>query len=90
MRKEPVYGPISAEQQARMDASEARTARVRARANVVLLHGAERDSPGTVNCAKCRFICNFSAEKQAGWCGACRRMVSTWHPVRCEIFEAAA
>lgn len=90
MRKEPIFGEITAEQRARMEASEARVARLRARANVEWLPADAKDAEGAVNCAKCRFLLNFSAEKQGGWCGACRRMVATWHPVRCQLFQESA
>jgi len=89
-RQIPVWGPITTEQQARTDADEARLARIRERANVVILNEGDTTTEGAVNCARCHYLLEFKAEKQAGWCGACRRMVSTWHPVLCQIFKEAA
>lgn len=83
--------PTTEEQQQRMDASEARIKERRRRANLVWLSVEETKADTlAVNCAKCARIGDFSSDKQVGWCGFLRRMVSTWHGVRCDAFKVAS
>lgn len=89
-RQAPVFGTITDEQLERIAADEARVADARRRANVIILQPEARHAEGAVNCARCAHICNHNAERKGGWCMQCRRMVSTWHPVYCQIYKEAA
>lgn len=89
-RQAPVFGTLTDEQLERIAVDEVRVADARRRANVIILPVEARHAEGVVNCARCAHICNFNPERQGGWCMQCRRMVSTWHPVYCDLFKEAA
>ena len=79
------FGPITPEQQARIDADKARVQRLRAFANLITLDPGEKGTEGSVNCAQCKYLGGFRADAQGGWCMALKMMVSTWHPVVCGL-----
>lgn len=79
------FGPITPEQQARIDADHARVARLRAYANVVLLDAGEKNAEGAVNCAQCKYLGGARGDVQGGWCMALKMMVATWRPRICGL-----
>lgn len=79
------FGPVTPEQQERIDADNARVQRLRAAASLITLAPGEKNTEGAVNCARCKYIGGFRADTQGGWCMALKMMVSTWHPVVCGL-----
>lgn len=48
------------------------------------------DDRPVVNCRACEHCLGHSGERQVGTCYQLRQRVSTWHPVLCNGYKAAA
>jgi hypothetical protein len=48
----------------------------------------ERYRDESVSCAGCTNHGDFRKDRQVGWCTKVRRMMSTWHRVICDDYQA--
>lgn len=88
MIRDSIFGSITAEQQARIDADERALAERRAAAGYVSIPDNRRpnEEAGEVNCAGCDRASDFNDEHKRAYCIHLKFSVSTWHPARCAAF----
>lgn len=99
MNRDPAFGAITAEQQARITADEREVARRRLAAHYSSITENRRpvDPDPTLapewhehNCAACDHAGDFNDEHRRAYCMWLKQMVSTWHPAICGAFVPLA
>jgi hypothetical protein len=93
----PTYVPngsepaATREQEKRIEACALITRKKRRFAKYRVINDARNAAEdGEVNCRQCAHASGIHAEHQVAWCSQLRFRVSTWHPVLCNGFKAAA